>query len=76
MQEHEAKLRTGDYTWCAGPQADVGRALEAAYKHRTAPTGAFAVPGGEVGGLGVDGSPAQTVEHGIFEFATRPPRAG
>lgn len=36
----------------------------------------FEVPGGcsdgRIVGLGVDGSPAQAVEHGIFEFATRP----
>ena len=32
----------------------------------------FEVPGGTIVGLGVDGSPAQAVEHGIFEFATRP----
>ena len=36
----------------------------------------FEVPGGTHGGtivgLGVDGSPAQAVEHGMFEFATRP----
>jgi 5'-nucleotidase len=32
----------------------------------------FEVPGGTIVGLGVDGSPAQAVEHGIFEFATHP----
>ncbi len=36
----------------------------------------FEVPGGgddaRIVGLGIDGSPAQAVEHGIFEFATRP----
>jgi 5'-nucleotidase len=32
----------------------------------------FEVDGATIVGLGVDGSPAQAVEHGIFEFATRP----
>ena len=32
----------------------------------------FEVDGGTIIGLGVDGSPAQAVEHGLFEFAQRP----